>query len=139
MSATYLDASVILRLLLREPGGLPDWQSPGVKVTSELAEVECLRTLDRMRLTGPLTGEDAFKRRESLRGFLQGVWQVELTRPILQRAAQPLPVALGTLDAIHLSTALYWRETQDEDLILATHDQALAKAARACGIETKGT
>ena len=58
---------------------------------------------------------------------------------MLDRAALPLPVTLGTLDAIHLATAMLWREASAEELVLATHDRSLALAARACGLRTMGT
>jgi predicted nucleic acid-binding protein len=50
----------------------------------------------------------------------------------------PLPVGLGTLDAIHLATALAWREFNGLDLTLATHDARLSVAARALGLATVG-
>lgn len=63
---------------------------------------------------------------------------MELTRPVLARAAQPLPTALGTLDAIHLATALLWKERTDADLVMATHDGTLATAAKASGLRVVG-
>jgi len=57
----------------------------------------------------------------------------------LTRAAQPLPVSRGTLDAIHLATALAWREMNATDLVLATHDARLSVAARALGLEIVGS
>lgn len=63
---------------------------------------------------------------------------VEPTRPVLTRAAQPLPISLGTLDAIHLVTALLWREATDTDPAFATHDTRLATAARALGLRVIG-
>ena len=63
---------------------------------------------------------------------------VEITRPVLARAAQPLPTALGTLDAIHLATALLWQERSSANLVVATHDQALAIASRASGLKVLG-
>jgi predicted nucleic acid-binding protein len=42
------------------------------------------------------------------------------------------------LDAIHLATALLWRETTGEDLTMATHDRALAIAAEAHGLRVAG-
>ena len=47
---------------------------------------------------------------------------IEPTRSVLSRAAQPLPTTLGTLDAIHLAIALLWRERDQVDLVMATHD-----------------
>jgi len=63
---------------------------------------------------------------------------VEPTRPVLARASQPLPTPLGTLDAIHLATALLWQEKERKDLVMATHDMALGIAARACGLRVAG-
>ena len=63
---------------------------------------------------------------------------VEPTAAVLRRAAQPLPTPLGTPDAIHLSTALLWREVRGEELVMATHDQMLAIAARASGLPVIG-
>ncbi len=45
----------------------------------------------------------------------------------------------GALDAIHLATALTWRDQIDASLIVATHDGALALAARAFGFEVRGS
>jgi hypothetical protein len=42
------------------------------------------------------------------------------------------------LDAIHLSTALAWRDARNTDLTMATHDTALATAARAVGLQVIG-
>jgi predicted nucleic acid-binding protein len=57
---------------------------------------------------------------------------------ILRRAAEPLATPLATLDAIHLATATFWRDAHAEDLIIATHNVALAAAARASGFHTIG-
>lgn len=64
---------------------------------------------------------------------------VEITSPVLQRAAQPMPTELGTLDAIHLATALLWKESEDAELVMAAHDRALAIAAQAHGLMAIGT
>jgi len=63
---------------------------------------------------------------------------VEITYPILSRASQPLPTALGTLNAIHLATALLWKERAGKILSMATHDVALAVAAKASGMPVVG-
>ncbi len=49
-----------------------------------------------------------------------------------------MPTELGTLDAIHLATALRWRETEGVELVMATHDRALAIGARAHGLRVIG-
>jgi len=62
---------------------------------------------------------------------------VPLSRAVLNRAADPFPTVLGTLDAIHLASALLWIEEKGEALTLVTHDQQLAIAARACGLDVQ--
>jgi len=57
---------------------------------------------------------------------------------VLSRASEPFPIPLGTPDALHLATALLWREQNGKDLVMATHDGGLALAARAFGLETLG-
>lgn len=49
-----------------------------------------------------------------------------------------MPTELGTLDAIHLATALLWKETTGADLAMATHDGALALGAQAHGMVVLG-
>ena len=55
-----------------------------------------------------------------------------------EAAAQPFPTELGVLDAIHLATATVWREQAGTELVMATHDVALATAARASGLPVVG-
>lgn len=56
---------------------------------------------------------------------------------ILRRAADPFPTTLGSLDAIHLASAMMARDLVP-DLALATHDQELATAGRATGFRILG-
>jgi hypothetical protein len=49
-----------------------------------------------------------------------------------------MPTELGTLHAIHLATALLWREAERADLVMATHDVALGLAAQAHGLVVAG-
>ena len=57
---------------------------------------------------------------------------------MLARAAEPFRSPIGTLDAIHLATALLLRESSEEDFAFATHDAALAPAARSHGFQVLG-
>ena len=61
----YLDASIVLRLVLGEPKPLAKRQQYSGAVTSALTEVECLRTLDRMARTGSLSPQEAFAQRRA--------------------------------------------------------------------------
>ena len=135
---TYLDSSVLLRVVLGQPKRLKEWKRITRAVASALVEVECLRTLDRLRLLEAVADDQIAARREAIYRLLESVEVVEPTRPILAHASQPMPAALGTLDAIHLATALVWRERTGENLVLATHDSALGLAGRASGVHVIG-
>jgi predicted nucleic acid-binding protein len=134
----YLDSSTILRIILGQANALKEWRSITRGVVSALVEVECLRTLDRLRLSEGLDDAEIASRREAVFRLVEAMEVVELTRPVLARAAHPLPTALGTLDAIHLATALLWKDRTEADLVMATHDEALATAARASGLRVLG-
>ncbi|MBI1846075.1 MAG: type II toxin-antitoxin system VapC family toxin [Candidatus Rokubacteria bacterium] len=134
----YVDSSVLLRKVLRQPGALREWAAIQTGVASALVETECLRTLDRVRLRMGLPDKELARRREAVFRLLESIEVVEVTAPVLARAAHPLPTELGTLDAIHLATALLWREQSGGDIIMATHDAALGTAARSCGLAVVG-
>lgn len=134
----YIDSSVLLRVLLGQRDSLREWGQVTQGVSSALAEVECLRTLDRLRLVEPHPDEAIAERREAVYRLMEAMEVVEITHPILARASQPLPTSLGTLDAIHLATAITWKERSGKDLAMATHDVALAMAARASGLRVVG-
>jgi len=134
----YLDSSVILRVAQGEPLPLAEWRQIETSVTSALAEVECSRTLDRLRLLGALSDEELALRRETVSNILAASDIVALDRSVLGRAAQPFSTSLGTLDAIHLSSALLYRDSEAPELRLATHDVQLGTAARASGMAVIG-
>lgn len=134
----YLDTSVLLRLVLREAHALNEVVSAETLVSSELLAVESLRAIDRLRLQGALSLEEAAARGRTATEWLEAVDLVLLQRPILARASEPFPTALGTLDALHLATALVWRDRMRQPLVMATHDRDLALGARSFGLEVLG-
>lgn len=135
----YLDSPVILRVVLGQPGGLEEWPTIQRAVTSALAEVECQRAIDRLHLIGALPVEASATAREAIYRIIEAVEVVELTTAVMRRASQPMPAPLGTLDAIHLATADLWRQERGAELLIATHDRALALAARASGFRVLGS
>lgn len=133
----YLDSSVFLRLVLGQKDQLAEWPTLTAGVTSALTQVECLRTLDRLRLQRTLP-EAVIESRQTVLHLLRSVEIVEITPAILYRATQPMPAVLGTLDAIHVATALLWSELTKTRLVLATHDRGMARAASASGFTVFG-
>lgn len=134
----YIDTSALLRIVLREAGALDELRTCDGLVSSELIAVESARTIDRLRLQGSLTTEEAVARLRTVNEWLEAIDLVLVRTPVLSRASEPMPMPLGTLDALHLATALIWRDRMGSLPTLATHDTALGLAARAFGFEVRG-
>jgi predicted nucleic acid-binding protein len=134
----YVDASVLLRVALRQANALREWRTIERGVASGLILTESLRTLDRLRLRSRLSDEEVATRRSTILAIVESLEVVEVEPRVLERAAQPMPTEIGTLDAIHLATALLWQETTGTRLVMATHDEALGLAARAHGFAVVG-
>lgn len=135
----YVDASVLIRVALRQPDALPEWRQIQQGVSSALIVTESLRTLDRLRLRAKLPDAEVAKRRATILRLIDSLELVEIDAVVLDRAAQPMPTEIGTLDAIHLATALLWKEMSRVDVVMATHDGALGLAAEAHGLRVVGS
>jgi len=135
----YVDASVLLRVVLAQPNSLREWAGIDQGVASALVMTESMRTLDRLRLRASLSDIEIAARRAKALELISSLHIVEVDQLVLRRASQPMPTEIGTLDAIHLATALLWQEATDEPLMMATHDAALALAAEAHGLPVVGT
>jgi predicted nucleic acid-binding protein len=133
----YVDTSVLLRVVLGERGRLREWPRSERWVSSELVRLESLRTIDRARVQLRLADRAVAARRAAVLEHLRAFELVGLQGAVLERAADPFPTSLGTLDAIHLASALLARERYS-DLVLATHDEELAIAAEAMGFDVVG-
>ena len=135
----YVDSSVLLRLALGQSNALPDWRQIDRGVSSALISTESLRTLDRLRIRAGLVDAVIARRRATILNLIDSLELIEIDSVVLDRAAQPMPTELGTLDAIHLASALLWRDAMGIDPVMATHDGALGLAAQAHGLKVLGT
>jgi len=135
----YVDSSVLLRVALAQPNALPEWRWIDRGVASALIATESLRTLDRLRVRARLPDEEIARRRSTILALVETLELVEIDEFVLDRAAQPMPTELGTLDAIHLASALLWRDAMGVNPLVATHDAALAVAAQAHGFAVIGS
>src|SRR5262245_10911702 len=133
----YVDSSVLLGVVLGEPGILASWRRITQPVSSEIIRLECLRTIDRARLTRRIGDAEVADRRSAVLEQLDGFALVRLDARVLERAADPFPTSVSSLDAIHLASALLARQRLP-DLSVATHDAELATAARAVGFRVAG-
>ncbi len=133
----YLDTSVALRILFREPNPVNVWGRWDKAYSSSLWRVEALRTVDRLRLSGNLSDAEVADLAREVRIVHETLAVHPVSERILQRASESFPTVVGTLDAIHLATALAIREIEEMDLFL-THDLRLSTAARTLGFSVLG-
>jgi hypothetical protein len=121
----YLDSSVALAYLLAEdrfPSELL-WDQP--LVSSRLLECEVWNRVNAHQLQN--------SHGDAVRNLIGRVAMIEMVGPVLARALQPFPVAVRTLDAIHLS-ALEFVRAQKQNVQLASYDERLLSVARLLGI-----
>lgn len=133
----YVDSSVLLRVGLNERGALREWRRIERPLASELIRLECRRTIDRARIRERLSDQAVAQQRAAVLGLLDTFDMLPLDPAVLERAAEPFPTLLSSLDAIHLATALLARP-QVDDLCFATHDVELGTAAQAMGFKVLG-
>lgn len=133
----YVDPSILLRVVLRERGRVGIWSKITVPIASEIIRLECLRTIDRARIRNQLEEDAVADHRAAVLESLGAFSLIKVGRGVLERAAEPFPTLLGSLDAIHLASALLVKD-EFEDLSIATHDRGLTIAARAVGFRVHG-
>jgi predicted nucleic acid-binding protein len=134
----YVDSSVLLRLALGQANSLPEWRQIDRGVASALIATESLRTLDRLGIRAGLADAEIAVRRSAIITLIQSLELIEIDSIVLERAAQPMPTELGTLDAIHLASAILWKDATGIGPVMATHDAALGIAAQAHGFAVLG-
>lgn len=133
----YVDSSVLLRVVTGEPHRLNIWTKITEPVSSELIRLESLRTIDRARIRLRLEDSAVAQRRASLLEAIDAFRLISVNTRILERASDPFPTMLGSLDAIHLASALLARDG-GLDFEFATHDEELGTAAQAFGFRVYG-
>jgi predicted nucleic acid-binding protein len=121
----YIDSSVALARLLLEPRSAPEELWKERLISSRLLEYEIWSRVHAYGLTDPV-GNKA-------QALLLRVGMVEMTRSVLARALEPLPIPLRTLDSLHLATLYFLRE-RGEAVELASYDTRLVAAAHALGM-----
>ena len=121
----YLDTSVALAQLLAEDCSPPSSLWAGPLVASRLLEYEIWTRLNARRLDRS-HGEEA-------RALIQRVALIELAPPVLERALEPFPIPVRTLDALHLASIIFLLG-RGQAVELASYDERLVAAARALAV-----
>jgi predicted nucleic acid-binding protein len=121
----YVDTSVALAHLLVEEQRPPNALWEERLISSQLLQYELWTRIHGLGFTA--------SHGESAQQLLARVGLVELAPPVLARALEPFPLAVRTLDALHLATIEFLRG-QGEKLELASYDQRMVAAARRLNI-----
>jgi predicted nucleic acid-binding protein len=124
----YLDTSVALAHLLAEDQRPPADLWNEELVCSRLLEYELWNRLHARRLAG--------SHADVARLLMARLAWLELLPRVLERALQPFPAPVRTLDALHLASISFLRE-RGKDVTLATYDKAMARAAGAMRIPVR--
>lgn len=121
----YVDTSVLLAHLLAEDRTPPArlWAEP--LVSSRLLYYE---TWARIHARGLGSSHG-----EAVRVTLGRIALVEMQPLVLQRALEPFPASVRTLDALHLASLEFLRKN-GQAVMLASYDERMTTAAQALGI-----
>jgi uncharacterized protein len=116
---------VVLAHLLAEDRQPPEslWQEP--LISSRLLEYEVWTRISALRLSQTHS--------EITRAVIDRLALLELAPTVLARAVEAFPVAVRTLDALHLASIEFLRG-RGHSVELATYDDRLIGAARALDI-----
>ena len=129
----YVESSAVATWLLGEPAQdlvLEHLRKASRVVTSSLTAVECARAIQRGRVSGVLKATESLALLRLL-DESQSTWdQHELSEPILRRAADSFPAEpIRTLDALHVATAMRFREIFPALAVLSLDERVRRNAA----------
>jgi predicted nucleic acid-binding protein len=134
----YIDSSVLLRFLLNHPNSINLVKLGNEFVSSELLKLECQRALIRYRLNQEIKDEGFLELTEACNDLLSRISLLKINSEIMESASRNWGVVLGSLDSIHLASALHIQKNKKIPLKLLTHDKAFSTAAKISKIEVVG-
>lgn len=133
----YLDTSVFVEFLLFGGGIALKASSLKNLYASVLAEIEVCRALDRFRLDKRIAVEGYADKMKEAQFVFRNMNLVPISGAIVEKAKGAFPVALKSLDAIHVASAAWLREAQEADTVFCTIDRQQALAAKALGFDVE--
>jgi uncharacterized protein len=134
----YLDASALVKRYVAESGSavvgalIGEAQAVG---TAVLSRTEVAAALGKAVRVGLVTHEAGLKALASFNADWEHLIRLPFGEPLAARAATlAWEHGLRGYDAVHLATALGWRETLGEAVTVATYDRELWRGAQAAGL-----
>ncbi len=141
MNAAYFDSSAVLAFLLGQregPAAFALWTERRIRISSILLRAECLVNIRRhaRSLAGKVPLSWLSSREKALSGSLSEVTLAQVDEALLETLeSEPALAECRTLDALHLCTALRFREELDGRLDLVTLDERMALVAARLGFQ----
>ena len=134
----YFDASALVKRYVAEPGSaaveslIGGAQAVG---TGVLSRAEVAAALAKAARAGLVTRESAAKALQAFNADWEHMIRLQVSEPLVARAAS-LAWAHGLCgyDAVHLATALVWREMLGGPVSVATYNRELWRSAQASGL-----
>ena len=140
---SYFDSSLLLAILFDEKrfdDAWNAWNSSEARFSSILLKIETNISLQRYYKTNVHYFDDIWlnKKEKILNDLLDDVFYKPIEEPFGNSIAKNKKLAgCKSLDAIHIATALYFRETaREQNIILCSFDKNMLKIAKELGFET---
>lgn len=138
MSILYLDTSALVKQYIQESGSR-DVQKLILTAeyagTSLITRAEMAAALARATRLKILSATEADSAWEQFLGDWPSLSRLNVSRQIIEQASSLVwDFPLRGYDAVHLASAMLWRETLEAEIILATYDRELWSAANKAGL-----
>lgn len=137
-SVFYFDSSVALRILLKEKGISPKLSEVKIAVSSEIIEIELMRTLETACFSQRINQSELASLIPIAMKLIQAISRTPVHRPVIEMARSSFAIPVKSLDAIHIATAEWLRQELGQDIIFWTHDQRQGQAAMTRGFQVRG-
>jgi predicted nucleic acid-binding protein len=134
----YFDASALVKRYVAEAGSTEVEALIGkarATGTGVLSRAEVAAALAKAARVGLVTRDAALKALEAFNTDWEHLIRLQFGEPLAVRAGSlAWEHGLRGYDAVHLATALVWRETLGEAVMVATYDRELWRGAQATGL-----
>jgi len=135
----YLDTSALVKHYVQESGSeqvervIDQARLVG---TAAVTRVEIAAALAKAVRTRLLSTDEAAEALSAFEAEWESLVRLQLHELLLARAASlAWEHGLRGYDAVHLASALFWREIVGEPVVLATYDRELWEEASRCGLK----
>ena len=134
----YLDASALVKRYLLERGSRETIELTSqaeLAATSIISRAEVAAGLARAVRVRVVRDDVAKRAQRSFAGDWPDLLRIPVTEALVERADSLAWLhGLRGYDAVHLASALTWRESAGEEIVLATFDQQLWEAGKRTGL-----